>query len=434
MNKAVSPWIDASDWKTRWEPIGKLPGGGQAEAFRARRLSDGKIGFLKKIKSRNDPERRARFFREASAYDGFRVDGIPRLIESNAHHHADATIVPYLITEFIEGPTLRKWREGEAIVSVEMAVTITARLLDVLDDCHCAGCVHRDVKPDNIILEGGDPARVWLLDFGISYHNLADIDFRTEDSQEVGNRFLRLPELSAGSRLKQDQRSDVCFAAGILFYILTGSHPDLLEDGEGRLPHQRPAALVKLKQVASPCLARLLGLFDEAFATRLADRFATVRAMQERIEAMMQDQPAGGSVEADLNALREILDTTVNRRRTETIAKLEEGLRRVQQIFNEVRESIGGSLSISQTGWAVTGEGGQNTLFWTRLGSSDPILSVPYEVVPIGEEMLVRMAGETIYRTDLAQPNYDDRFHSAVCRWLAAQLRAALGDRYVTKA
>jgi|GEM_PF-1012273 serine/threonine-protein kinase len=428
MNETVSPWIDSSGWKTRWETIDKQPGGGQGDAFRAKRLSDGKIGFLKTIKSRNAPERRARFFREASAYGSFDVHGIPRLIESNAHRHSDASIVPYIVTEFAEGPTLRTWRDSQSIVSVETAITITARLLDILHACHAQGCVHRDVKPDNIILDGGDPARVWLLDFGISYHDLADVDFRTENWQEVGNRFLRLPELAAGSRLKQDPRSDICFAAGILFYLLTGDHPDVLEDSEGRLPHQRSAALAKLQQVASSRLAQLLVLFDEAFATRLVNRFATVRAMQERMERMMQGQPTDGSVEADLAALREVLDTTVNRRLAETIAKLGDGLKRVQQIFKGVQQSIGGSLSISQTGWAVPGESGQNTLFWTRQGSSDCILSVTYEVVPTGDELLIRMAGETIYRTDLTQPDYGESFHGAVRGWLVARLRAALID------
>ena len=222
-------------WKTRWEKIEELDGGGQGEAYRARRRSDGKIQFLKIIKSKNVAERRARFFREATAYDSFGVDGIPRLIESNAHRHADDSVAPFIVTEFIVGTTLRAWRKSQASVLIETAVTITSRLLDILQACHAQGCVHRDVKPDNMILEGGASARVWLLDFGISYHDLADIDFQTEHWQEVGNRFLRLPELSAGSLSKQDPRSDICFAAGILFYLLTGDHPDVLEGtGESR--------------------------------------------------------------------------------------------------------------------------------------------------------------------------------------------------------
>lgn len=426
MTEKQSSWVDDQTWKIRWEKIDELDGGGQGEAYRARRHSDGKIGFLKIIKSKNDPERRARFFREATAYDSFGVDGIPKLIESNAHRHADNGVTPFIVTEFIMGATLRSWRESQASVSIETAVTITSRLLATLQACHAEGCVHRDVKPDNIILQDGDPARVWLLDFGISYHDLADIDFQTEHWQEVGNRFLRLPELSAGSLSKQDPRSDICFAAGILFYLLTGDHPDVLEDSEGRLPHQRSLAMTKLQHAAAFRLTRLLSLFDEAFATRMVNRFATVQAMRERMDKIMQDEPTSSSVDEDLAALREILDTSVSRRLAATIANLGEALRKVQQVFNQVQQSIGGNLSISQTGWIVTSECGKNTLSWMRQGTTDRILSVTYEVVPTGEELLLRMAGETVYRTDLAEPDYGDGFQRVVQAWLAARLRAAL--------
>lgn len=428
MTAGSIPWVNNATWKEQWEKLETLPGGGQGEAYLARRRSDAKIGFVKTIKSRRDPERRARFFREATAYDSFGVDGIPRLIESNAHLHADQRFAPFIVTEFIEGSTLRSWREAQPTVSLDTAVTITSGLLAILQACHAKGCVHRDVKPDNIILAGNVPSRVWLLDFGISYHDLANTEFQTEDWQEVGNRFLRLPELSAGSISKQDLRSDICFAAGILFYVLTGDHPDVLEDSEGRLPHQRSAALTKLQKVASFQLPRLLVLFDEAFSTRLVTRFSTTQAMRERMNWILHDQPSEGSADADLAALREMLDTTVNRRLTKTIAEFHEALRRVQQLFEEVQKSIGGSLSVTPGGYNVTGERGQNTLFWTRQGSSDRILTVNNEIVMTGEELLVKMSGETIYRTDREKPDYADSFHRSVREWLVARLRTVLTD------
>ncbi len=424
-----SPWVDDQTWKTRWEKIEELKGGGQGEAYRARRLSDGRVGFLKIIKSKKDAERRARFFREATAYDSFGVNGVPKLIESNAHRHSDDSVTPFIVTEFIEGVTLRSWRISQTAVSIETAVTITSRLLDILAACHAQGCVHRDVKPDNIILAGGAVSCVWLLDFGISYHNLAEIDFQTEDGQEVGNRFLRLPELSAGSVSKQDPRSDICFAAGIFFYLLTGDHPDLLEDSEGRLPHQRPSALAKLQQSAAGRLARLLTLFDDAFTPRTANRFSSVKEMHERMEKMMQDQsPIGASADEDLAALREVLVTSANHRLSETITKFSTALHNVRHVFDQVQRSLGASLSISQTGWNVSGERGQNTLYWSFLGSTDRILSVTYEVVPAGEELLLRLSGETVYRTELAEPVYEDRFRNAIQTWLAAKLRTAITD------
>ncbi|MHC8334150.1 serine/threonine-protein kinase [Pseudomonas sp. LB3P25] len=428
MTETQLSWVDNPTWKTRWEKLEELDGGGQGEVYRAQRRSDGKIGFLKIIKSKNVAERRARFFREATAYDSFGIHGIPRLIESNAHRHADDGFAPFIVTEFIVGTTLRSWRESQVSVSIEIAVKITSRLLDILQACHAQGCVHRDVKPDNIILEGGSEARVWLLDFGISYHDLADIDFQTEHWQEVGNRFLRLPELSAGSLSKQDPRSDICFAAGILFYLLTGDHPDVLEDSEGRLPHQRTAAMAKLQHAASSRLGRLLALFDDAFATRMVNRFTSVQAMRYRMDRMMQTEPPSFSLDDDLAALREVLDTSVNRRLTTTISTLHDALTKVEQVFNQVQQSIGGNLLINQTGLAVSGESGQNTLFWSRQGSTDRILSVTYEVVPAGDEFLLRMSGETVYRTDFTEPDYGSVFQNSVKAWLAARLRAALSD------
>ncbi|MEZ5462804.1 hypothetical protein [Dokdonella sp.] len=169
-----------------------------------------------------------------------------------------------------------------------------------------------------------------------------------------------------------------------------------------------------------------LALFDEAFATRFVNRFATVQAMCERMDRMMQNQSHGSSADENLAALREVLDTSASRRLKATITMLSDALREVQQVFNQMQQSIGGSLSITQTGWGVTGEIGRNTLFWSQQGSTDRILSVIYEAVPAGEELLLRMSGETVYRTDLSAPNYSDDFQTAIQTWLAARLRAAL--------
>jgi len=188
-------WLDCRSWTDSWEPIEKLPGGGQGEAFKAQRKSNGLVAFVKIIKSRRDPERRARFFREASAYDSFEVEGIPRLIESNAHFHKDPAYLPYLATEFVEGPTLRKWREQARDVDLATAALLTSSLLKILGRCHASGCVHRDIKPDNLILPDVAPEPIAVLDFGLNHHELTEADFQTEHGQEIGNRFLRLPGL-----------------------------------------------------------------------------------------------------------------------------------------------------------------------------------------------------------------------------------------------
>ena len=428
MNNDEDTWVECASWPERWEVIAKLPGGGQGEAFRARRKIDSREAFLKVIKTKTDPERRARFFREANAYDTFRVGGVPHLIESNAHRHRDAEVEPYIAIGFIKGPTLRKWREARHRVDLIAAVVTTRSLLTTLRDCHAAGCVHRDVKPDNIILAGADPARAMLLDFGLNFHEMPDVDFATEHWQEIGNRFLRLPELSAGSFLKQDPRSDLSFAAGILLYMLTGEHPDLLQDAEGRLPHQRSQALTVLQDIAGVRHARLASLFDNAFAPQIADRFTNAAAMLVSIDRMMQDHEAGRSSEDDLKAILEVVDSSAARRRVETRKRLTEALKQVQGVHHEVEKSLRNGLGLSQTGYGIAGEVGTNTLFWQEPGSNDRIMSTTCEAREAGDEIIIRMSGETIFRTPIASPRYDNEFQQAVTAWLLARIRMAISD------
>ena len=422
-------WVDCAKWGERWEFIQALPGGGQGTALKVRRKIDGLEAFLKAIKAKTDPERRARFFREASAYDMFSVSGVPCLIESNAHRHKSTDIEPYIATDFIEGPTLRVWRKGQRRVELDVAVATTRSLLTTLRECHAAGCVHRDVKPDNIILRGADPARAMLLDFGLNFHETPQIDFVTEHGQEIGNRFLRLPELSAGSSIKQDQRSDLSFAAGNLFYMLTGKHPDLLQDAEGRLPHQRSQALAILQDVGGVRHACLASLFDKAFAPQIAGRFTNADAMLSSIDRMMKDHEVGRSTEDDLRAILEVVDTPAARRHIETLEKLNEALEQLRRIHVEVGKSFKGTLTGPYSVNGIQSDGvGRLKLSWRKPGSRDPVMSTTYEAREAGDEIVIAMSGETIFRTPISSPSYGDEFQQTVRARLLVQIREAISD------
>ena len=428
MNDEKENWVDCAKWRERWEVIENLPSGGQGQAFRALRKTNSCEAFLKAIKAKTDPERRARFFREANAYDTIRIGGIPHLIESNAHRHRDSEIEPYIATDFIMGPTLRKWREARPHVDLNIAVATARSLLSTLSECHTSGCVHRDVKPDNIILVGANPAQAMLLDFGLNFHETPDIDFATEHGQEIGNRFLRLPELSANSLLKQDPRSDISFAVGILFYMITGKHPDLLQDAEGRLPHQRSHALAVLQDVGGVRYTRLASLFDNAFAPQIADRFTNVNAALASIDRMMEDHEAGCSSEDDFKAILEVIGTAAERRRVETTKRLAEALKQVQRVYHEVEKSFCGGLGLRQTGYGITGEVGTNTLFWQKPSSNDRVMSTTYEAREAGDEIVIQISGETIFRTPIASPCYGDKFQQTVRTWLLARIRIAISN------
>ena len=377
---------------------------------------------MKVIKAKRSVERRARFFREASAYHTIRGPGIPRLIESNAHHWENTGIEPYIATTFIEGPTLRTWREAQDRFELSTAIETTKKLLAILSACHAGGVVHRDVKPDNIILADGDPGSPVLLDFGLSYHEIEGVAFATEHGQEVGNRFLRLPELSAGSPLKQDPRSDLSFVAGILFYMLTRRNPDVLQDAEGRLPHQRQDTHATIRREAGPGLTRLLALFDTAFAPQIADRFTNADVMLEKLEGVMTPRVDGRSEEDLLRDIRETMDTQAARRRADTNTRLGEALKQIQRVHEETRKSLGFPVNQRQSNWNVSGTTGNNTLGWIEPGSNDAILSVKCEVRETGDEIVISLSGESVYRASVSAPRYGEPFDELVRSWLLARL------------
>ncbi len=427
MSAHNSSWVDVKTWKERWKVVEKLSGGGQGEAFRATRKGDGKLGFLKIIKSKNDFERRARFSREANAYDTFRIASVPRLLESNAHRHAEADYIPFLVTDYVEGSTLGKWRARQTQVTFEMGIDLTCRLLEILAGCHAKSLIHRDVKPENIILQDDDPTHPWLLDFGLNHHEIPDADFATEYGQEVGNRFLRLPELSAGSRQKQDPRSDVSFAGGILFYVLTGHAPNVLLDGDGKLPHQRSVDNALLQAVSGDRYQRLAAIFDNTFAPRLEDRYTDAGTLRDRLMRVTQDQSAGGSLEDDILELAALFDTPIERRRIQADAAIRSGLNAVQRVYEQLLAKVGKSLTLSQTNFNVGDEVGGNTLYLSKPSSTDRLLTTTYEIRAVGDELVLRMSGDEVYRTNLADASWDGAFNPIVSKWLTGQMKIALG-------
>ncbi len=314
-------------------------------------------------------------------------------------------------------------------VDLGVAVQVTRSLLATLRECHIQDIVHRDIKPDNIILADDDPAHPVLLDFGLTFHRMPDVELSTIDGQEIGNRFLRLPELSAGSLLKRDPRSDLSFAAGIFFYMLTGRNPNILQDAEGRFPHQRSNAFSILDSVAGVRLPRLLSLFDHAFAPKVADRFTTADAMLAKLDQMMEPRSLDRSTpEDDLKAIHEVMGTEAVRRRSERENRLNDALNQIQRVCDDMRKLLKFSIRQKQSGFRIVGDLGQNTLSWVMPGFDDDVLSVKCEVREVGDEIIIRLSGDTVFRTSTEVPCYGGRFDKIIRNWLLARLRRAFTD------
>jgi serine/threonine-protein kinase len=187
--------------------------GGMGVVYRARHLGLDRDVALKIV----PPEigggaATVRFEREAR--NGARLDhpGCARVLDVGTTPDGHR----FLAMDLIGGPTLRA-RMGEPTVAAE-AARLGAALCDALDHAHARGVIHRDVKPENVLLSEGRPV---LIDFGLSWA-LGDARV-TKRGTTVGSPSYLAPERALGE--DGDGRADVYAVGVILYEMLAGRRP-----------------------------------------------------------------------------------------------------------------------------------------------------------------------------------------------------------------
>jgi serine/threonine-protein kinase len=218
--------LSPGDQVGRYRVESLLGQGGMGAVYRA---VDGELGravALKVIAERPDEAAVARFRREARAASALSHPNVATVFDVGTHEGS-----PYLVMELLDGHAMRRY-VGDAEIAREKKL---AWLLDVaraLDAAHRAGLVHRDVKPDNVMVTSSGSAK--LLDFGIARPAPLPIDPTapttqgattnlTQAGKIVGSPFYMAPEQLKGD--VADARSDQ-FAWGVTAYeVLSGRLP-----------------------------------------------------------------------------------------------------------------------------------------------------------------------------------------------------------------
>ncbi|MES1208579.1 MAG: serine/threonine-protein kinase [Pseudomonadota bacterium] len=184
-----------------------------------------------------ETESKARLEREAQAVAKLKHDNILEIFDYSGSN-ADSA---YIVTEFITGRTLKDFAAERRIKHPEVAALIAAEIGGALAHAHGMGIIHRDVKPENVMIR--DDGLLKLMDFGIA--QVLDLERMTVTGQLLGSPAFMAPELIEGRRL--DVRTDV-FSMGILLYQLTtgalpfsgrNPHEILRRISEGRFPDAR---------------------------------------------------------------------------------------------------------------------------------------------------------------------------------------------------
>ena len=194
----------------------------------------------------------------------------------------------YYVMPFVAGGTLRERLAREGPLGVDDAVRLAGEAALALDHAHRHGIVHRDVKPENILLADG---HVLLADFGIARTIGAALESRlgetlTRVGAVIGTPAYMSPEQAAGET-ELDARSDLFALACVLFELLTGRPP--WTGGDARTLMVRrftepPASLAELRPEAPASLEEAI---VRALALDPADRFATAAEFHAAITASL---------------------------------------------------------------------------------------------------------------------------------------------------
>ncbi len=204
----------------------------------------------------------------------------PNVVAVHAAGTADGLL--YYVMDHVEGESLRQRLSREGRLPADEAIRILSDLASALDAAGRAGIVHRDVKPENVLLEQGS-GRAMLADFGIArgaFINPGSATATTGQGVAIGTPSYMSPEQAAGEEL--DSRSDL-YALGILGYEMLAGHPPF--QGSNRVVVSKHIAErpVPIERVRPECPGVLADTVMKALEKQPAERWQTGEQFREAL-------------------------------------------------------------------------------------------------------------------------------------------------------
>jgi Tol biopolymer transport system component len=269
------------------------------EVYRARDESLGREVAIKVLPKElaSDPDRLRRFEQEARAAAALNHPNILAVYGfSTSEEHA-----PYLVTELLQGQTLReRLQQGE--IPVRKAVEFALQTARGLAAAHDRGIVHRDLKPENLFLTRDGVVKI--LDFGLAKLIVPEVTSKTsvatagftEVGVVLGTAGYMSPEQVRGQVV--DHRSDIFSLGAILYEMLSGKRAfegKTAADTMSAILKEEPAELSASGRSLPPALGRMV---DRCLEKDPAERFQSARDLAFNLELLSREETGSGAAVA----------------------------------------------------------------------------------------------------------------------------------------
>ncbi|NIW24010.1 MAG: protein kinase, partial [Gammaproteobacteria bacterium] len=273
----------------------KLGEGGMGAVYLALDTRLGRDVALKVLPKElaDDPDRRARFEREARAIAALKH---PNIVTLYSVEEADGVV--FITMEHVEGGTLVNDLEGDGL-SLEKFFDLAIPIADALATAHGKGIVHRDIKPANIMRDAA--GRVKILDFGLA--KMFDTNFdeartiavsdesATAEGYILGTVAYMSPEQAEGKPV--DARSDVFSLGVVLYEMATGKRPFRGQTNISTISailKEDPPSVDDLRPVVPRHLGRII---QRCLAKEPDRRYQSALDVRNELEALKQETTSG---------------------------------------------------------------------------------------------------------------------------------------------
>jgi len=270
-----------------------LGAGGMGAVFRARQISPPRDVAIKLLHGGSFDERALRRFEvETRLLGQLSHPGIAKVFSAGVHEEG-ALRIPYCVLELVEGgEPITAFTRGRRF-GVRETLKQFLQACDALQYAHEHGVIHRDVKPENLLVDGAGSVRV--IDFGIArtMSNRAGEATLTRTGHLIGTLAYMSPEQLDPTREELDTRADVYSLGVVLYELLVGRLPIAVEDASlievsRRILEDEPAKLSTLERSLRGDLETIVA---KALAKDPARRYSSAGALAADLRAFLHEEP-----------------------------------------------------------------------------------------------------------------------------------------------